>query len=128
MLYNVYGRLETRRSLHVAEKNYEEWLEAFKRRKIHFTPEQQTAELCFTAVQQKSTILQYVSEKIKTAKLCLMAVEQNGMALQFVPEELKTLELCHAAIKQNCKSLEYVPERLREQVREMAGIKESGDE
>jgi len=57
-----------------------------------------------------------------------MAVEQNGMALQFVPEELKTLELCHAAIKQNCKSLEYVPERLREQVREMAGIKESGDE
>ena len=52
----------------MAERIYEEWL---------------------AAVKKKGKTLHFVPEYLKTEELCLAAVKQNSMALEYVPEELK---------------------------------------
>ena len=69
--------------------------------------QEQTPELCMTAVRQNGRALQYVKEQ--TPELCMAAVRQYGYALKFVKEQ--NPEVCMAAVRQNGLALYYVNEQ-----------------
>lgn len=66
--------------------------------------QEQTEEMCITAVKQNGMALQFVN--YQTDEICLKAVRQNGMALKYVKRQ--TEKICTAAYKQNEDSIIYV--------------------
>ena len=101
----------------MAEKTYEEWLDAFRHRKVHISSQRGVLEqreildlleaLNSGNPEWEGISLEYLPEKFKTAELCLAAVEQDGEALQYVPKKLKTAELCLMAVEQLGWTFEY---------------------
>ena len=91
--------------------------------------EDQTVEICETAVKQNWEALQYVEKQ--TVAICLIAVEQNfrairyvnkqtpeickvvvkhdGMAIEWVCLSCQTPDVCLAAVEQNWKAINLVP-------------------
>ena len=66
--------------------------------------QEQTPELCMTAVRQNGRALEFVKEQ--TPELCMAAVRQAGYALDYVKEQ--TPEVCLGAVRQNGRALDVV--------------------
>jgi hypothetical protein len=75
----------------MAEKTCEEWLEAFRRRKVLNSAEQEFIDLLLSSPKAECQLmsLEDVPKEHRTAELCLAAIKEDGRALEYVPEELK---------------------------------------
>ena len=71
---------------------------------------EQTEELCKLAVQKYGCALEYV--KNQTEEICKLAVQEDGEALEFVEEQ--TEEICKLAIEQDSSSLQYIKDQTEE--------------
>jgi len=69
--------------------------------------ENQTYELCYSAVKENSSALQYVDDKY-AEELSYIAVEYDGTYLQYVKEEFKSFELCRMAVYNDSRAFRYV--------------------
>lgn len=104
------------------EQKYQEHLQKVKEDPFYlkYMPkDEQTEELCLTAVQENGWALAYVQEQTPT--ICLEAVRQDGWALQYVQQQ--THKLCLEAVRENVKALEYVSTDYYEEVSKQMGVK-----
>lgn len=72
--------------------------------------EEQTPEICLTAVQSNANALKYVKEQ--TPEICLAAVKHGGWTLKYVKEQ--TPEICLAAVQQYSDALQYVEGHIKQ--------------
>jgi hypothetical protein len=109
----------------MANKTYEEWLEAVEEDGIsllNVPEEMKTEEMCHAAVLSFQTddawkVLQSVPKELLTYDLCFLAVNRYAIAIEAVPEELITEEMCLAAVRQgeddSGEYLSSVPQKFR---------------
>lgn len=84
--------------------------------------ENQTEQLCITAVKLNGNALKYV--KVQTPDIVKYAVETTGTAIKYVLPELITLELCINAIEKNAWAFEYLTDYQTPELCMMAVLKE----
>jgi hypothetical protein len=68
-----------------------------------------TLEICYLALNDNLSYLEYFPDEYKTRELCLDVVEKDPGCYQYIPDEYKTPEMSHRAISECLYNAKYAP-------------------